>query len=123
MICTTQHQIDHIVVGPTGIFLLETKNWKRSDIGKKSDDLQHQVRRANYALWYYMKDNKWRNKKPGIRNVVVSINGSYPGSKIDRFIDVVNPDRLCGYITTREHTLSEDAINTLLRVIPCSSGS
>ncbi|MDP2797972.1 MAG: nuclease-related domain-containing protein [Methanoregula sp.] len=27
-------QIDHLVIGPTGIILLETKNWKTTDIGK-----------------------------------------------------------------------------------------
>jgi len=32
-------QIDHIVVGPTGLFLVETKNWKFSDIETKSDKL------------------------------------------------------------------------------------
>ncbi len=30
-------QIDHIVVGPTGLFLVETKNWKLSDIETRSD--------------------------------------------------------------------------------------
>jgi len=44
-------QIDHIVIGPTGIFLLETKNWKPSDIGTKSDKLIWQMNRSRFALW------------------------------------------------------------------------
>lgn len=113
-------QIDHIVIGPTGIILLETKNWKTSDIGKKSDDLTHQVQRANYALWYYLKDSYGLfGTAPKIRNVVVSLHGQQPGTRIDKYIDVVTPHQLCGYITSRENTLSEDAIHKLIRLIPC----
>ncbi len=50
-------QIDHIVIGPTGIFLLETKNWKVSDLDVKSDQLIRQVRRQSLALWYFLKDH------------------------------------------------------------------
>ncbi|MDO9036377.1 MAG: hypothetical protein Q7U51_14395, partial [Methanoregula sp.] len=100
--------------------LLETKNWKTSDIGKKSDDLAHQVQRANYALWYYLKDSYGLfGNAPKIRSVVVSLHGQQPGTRIDKYIDVVTPHRLCGYITSRENTLSEDAIHKLIRLIPC----
>jgi hypothetical protein len=113
-------QIDHIVIGPTGIILLETKNWKTSDIGKKSDDLTHQVQRANYALWYYLKDSYGLfGNAPKIRSVVVSLHGQQPGTRIDKYIDVITPHRLCGYITSRENTLSEDAIHKLIQLIPC----
>jgi hypothetical protein len=111
-------QIDHIVVGLTGIFLLETKNWKTSDIGKKADDLKHQVRRASYALWYYLKDD-YRGKMPRVRSVVVSLHGSEPGQRIDKYIDVLSPNRLCRYIMTREQILSEEAVHKLVRRIPC----
>lgn len=111
-------QIDHIVVGPTGIFLLETKKWKISDIGNKSDDLKHQVRRAGYALWYFMKDDYW-GKMPKVWSVVVSMHGSLPDQRIDNYIDVISPHRLCGYIANRERILSEDAIHKLIRIIPC----
>ena len=60
-------QIDHIVVGPTGIILVETKNWKASDIELKSDKLTHQVRRASLALWYYLKHYYHRESSPRSR--------------------------------------------------------
>jgi sulfur relay (sulfurtransferase) DsrC/TusE family protein len=117
-------QIDHLVIGPTGIFLLETKNWKRSDIKIKSDDLKRQVRRANYALWYFLKDHYgFFEKSPKIRNVVVSLHGSEPDMRIDKYIDVISPYRLCGYITARESTLSEVSIHKLIRLIPCREGN
>lgn len=111
-------QIDHIVIGPTGVFLLETKNWKTSDIEKKSDDLKHQVRRAGYALWHYLKDDYWSGM-PKIRSVVVSMHGSQSGQRFDKYIDVVSPHRLCEYIIMRQRILSEDAIHKLIRLIPC----
>jgi hypothetical protein len=43
-------QIDHIVVGPTGIFTLETKNWKPADFELKADKLECQVKRSKLAL-------------------------------------------------------------------------
>ena len=82
-------QIDHVVIGPTGLFLLETKNWTKSNMQNKSDDLIHQVNRANLALWYYLKDNYWRNEMPRIRKVVVSKHGFAPGQKSDPYIDAV----------------------------------
>ena len=113
-------QIDHLVIGPTGLFLLETKNWKRSDIHMKSGDLKRQVRRASYALWYFLKDHYgFFEKSPKIRNVVVSLHGSEPDMRIDKYIDVISPNRLCEYITARECTLSEVSIHKLIRLIPC----
>lgn len=110
-------QIDHIVVGPTGIFLLETKNWKASDIELKSDELKHQVRRSSLALWYYLKDYYRRDERPKIRNVIVSMKVSPSGRKPDKYIDVVTPHQLCGYITTREIALSEDAVKKLVNIL------
>ena len=110
-------QIDHIVVGPTGVFLLETKNWKASDIELKSEKLKYQVRRSNHALWHYIKDYYSWNKSPKIRNVIVSMKGSPSGRKPDKYIDIVIPHRLCGYITARESILSEDAVKRLVDIL------
>ena len=111
-------QIDHIVVGPTGVFFIETKNWKPSDIGVKSDELAFQVRRSNYALWRYLVDYYQKDEMPKIRNIVVSIYGSDGIQKIDPYIDVISPEQLPGYITRRERTISPNAIEKLVSIIP-----
>ena len=116
-------QIDHIVVGPTGIFLIETKNWKPSDIELKSDKLKYQGRRSSLALWYFLKDFYWRNEWPKIRNVIVSMNGSPSGRRPDKYIDIVTPYQLCGYITSRKNALSDDAIHKLVGIISRSQHS
>lgn len=110
-------QIDHIVVGPTGVFLLETKNWKSSDMETKSDKLRYQVRRSSLALWYYLKDNYWGRKQPRVQSVIVSMKGNPTGRKPDKFIDIVTPRRLCPYITEREVVLSGEEIDKLVRLL------
>jgi hypothetical protein len=54
---------------------------------------------------------------PKTRNVVVSIQGSYPYQKLDKYIDVIAPDRLCEYITRRDSKLSTDAVKHLVKII------
>jgi|WetSurMetagenome_2_1015567.scaffolds.fasta_scaffold24985_5 hypothetical protein len=112
-------QIDHVVIGPSGLYLLETKNWKRSNIRNKSDDLSYQVNRANYALWHHLKDHYWKNEMPSIRNVIVSMHGIPYGQKTDPYIAILSPDRLCNYITKPDTRLSEADIHKLIRLIPC----
>jgi len=103
-------QIDHIVLGPTGIFLVETKIWKTSDIEIKSDKLIWQVRRSSLALWYFLKDYYWRGEYPRIRTVIVSMHGFHSGKRLDKYIDVITPHQLCDYITNRKTILSGDAV-------------
>lgn len=107
-------QIDHIVVGPTGVFLLETKNWKSSDIAIKSEKLRYQVNRSGVALWFYLKEFY---QKPDIYKVVVSMKGNRAGRKLDKFIDIIAPRRLCPYITECEVVLSEGEIDRLVRLL------
>jgi hypothetical protein len=79
-------QIDHLVVGPTGIFLIETKKWRRTDIENKRSDLVYQIQRANYALWRYLKYYSHVDCDIRIRSVAVSIHGNSQWQKIDDHI-------------------------------------
>ena len=110
-------QIDHIVVGPTGIFLIETKNWKLSDIDQKFDDLIFQVQRSSYALWRYLVSYYRQNDLPKIRNIVVSMQGSNTGRKLQKFIDIIAPNQLPGYITERESSLTQEDISKIIRIL------
>jgi hypothetical protein len=111
-------QIDHLVVGPTGIFLLETKNWKSSDIEKNSDRLLWQVHRCGFALWSYNLDYyPWYEDRPTIRIVVVSLNSLNTGRKLDSDIDLLPPQQLCDYILGRKATLSETAVKKFIDIV------
>jgi len=111
-------QIDHIVVGPTGIFLLETKNWTAANMAANSDVLIHQVRRSNYALRRFVQQhyNYW--ELPYVRNVVISTNQKTGTiQSLDRYIDISSPNGICNYITRRKPELSKDAVDRFIQVV------
>jgi hypothetical protein len=110
-------QIDHIVAGPTGIFLLETKNWNPSKIEQDSEKLLHQVQRAGLALWYYTKDYYGKKDRPKIWNVVVSLNGSPAGRKLNKYTDVITPYQLCRHIMNRDKTLPDGEVDKFVKII------
>ena len=116
--CIRACRIDHIVAGPTGIFLLETKNWKkRFDAGAGSGNLIHQVRRAGYALWYYTRDY-YREKKdrPHFMSVIVSLEVSTSGRYLDEYIDIITPSQVCSYIQNRPHILPDAAVKEFVGI-------
>ncbi|MDG6251742.1 hypothetical protein, partial [Methanocalculus sp.] len=89
-----------------------------SDIDGKSDKLVYQVRRSSLALWYYLKRFQLRGGTPKIRNTIISIQGWYPNQKMDKYIDIIDPERLCHYILRREHNLSADTVVKLVNILP-----
>lgn len=114
-------QIDPIVIGPTGLFLVGTKNWSGADIELKTGDIKRQVRIATHALWMYMKDEyRFYERNPKIRCVIVSLQGSHPDLKIDKDIDVITLERLPAYIMDREKLLSPMNVERLTHVISFS---
>jgi len=110
-------QIDHIVVGPNGIFLLETKNWKTSDIGKKSDKLIWQMNRSWFALWSFTFEYYTYLERPEIHKVVVSLNIPVADLELDRDIDVVSPKELSGYISRWKPILSDSEITKFVGIV------
>ncbi|TFG09707.1 MAG: NERD domain-containing protein [Promethearchaeota archaeon] len=63
-------KIDHVVVGPTGIFLIETKNWNPQRI-KNTDFTPHmQIDRAGYIFFIHMMD--FFNRKFPVYKIVAT---------------------------------------------------
>ncbi|MBT5736656.1 MAG: hypothetical protein HOI28_07460 [Euryarchaeota archaeon] len=71
-------QIDHLVVSPGGVFILETKNWSQKSI--KSINLRspiEQIQRSSYALFVFMNKNisinthHWGSKQISLKNILV----------------------------------------------------
>lgn len=110
-------QIDHIVVGPTGIFLLETKNWKASDIREKSDRLIWQMNRSRFALWYYTLEYYPYLERPEIHKLLVSLNNPVADLELDRDIDVIPPKELSGYISRWKPVLSDSEIAKFVGIV------
>jgi len=114
-------QIDPVVIGPTGLFLIGTRNWSGADIELKTGDLRRQVKVATHALWVYMKDEyRFYEKNPKIRCVIVSTQGAHGDLRIDKDIDVIRLNRLTEYITGREKILTPMNVERLTHVISFS---
>ena len=78
-------QIDHILVSPSGVFLIETKNWSQRSVDRMEfySPVQ-QVKRTNFVLYKILngelanrrltlKKHNWGKRKIPIRNVIVFI--------------------------------------------------
>lgn len=101
-------QIDHLLISPSGIFLIETKNWSTDSINNL--DLRspvQQILRTNYALfkllsekvsksnWGFAKQN-WGNRKIPIKNIIVFTN-IVPQEQF-QFIKILGIKELLSYI-------------------------
>ena len=101
-------QIDHLLVTPSGIFLIETKNWSEKSLA--SLDLRspvQQVKRTNFALFQILtgdvlndrvnlKKHHWGDRKIPIKNLIVMTN-SKPNEEF-QYVKVLTVSELLGYV-------------------------
>jgi len=100
-------QIDHVLIAPSGVFLIETKNWSQQSLENRSlHSPVHQVKRTNFALYRILNGevptksilNKhhWGERKIPIRNLIVMINHK----PIEEFehVKVLTLNELIGYV-------------------------
>lgn len=101
-------QIDHILVAPSGIFLIETKNWSEKSLGNLSlRSPVQQIRRTSFVLFKLLNDgiskhnlrlgeHHWGNKKIPIKNLIVLINQK-PKEEF-QYVKILTLKELPGYI-------------------------
>lgn len=100
-------QIDHLLIAPSGLYIIETKNWSKQSIANK--DLRSpvkQVLRTSYALFVYLNSdaNKrlglakhhWGSKRISIRNLIVMTN--HKPNEDFQHVKVLSLNNLNGYI-------------------------
>ena len=105
--------LDHLLLGPEGLFLLETKNWSQSTIIKNTLDPYFQVNRMLFLFNKIFPPAYLLNTK--IRAVVVSINN--PILKINNKIDHVMVEDLFSYIHNRGEKLQEKKIQDVFSLL------
>ncbi len=100
-------QIDHVVVGPTGIFAIETKHWSKTTI-EKADFFSpiKQIRRSGFALFRMLNSaihngelsltGTWGDRSVSVRNVLV-LTASYEKKKFQH-VKIIDLSSLNGYI-------------------------
>lgn len=101
-------QIDHLLVTPSGVFLIETKNWSEKSLANL--DLRspvQQIRRTNFALFKTLTEDisngrlilhqhHWGDRKVPIRNLIVLTN-SKPSEEF-QFVKVLTLNELLSYV-------------------------
>jgi hypothetical protein len=98
-------QIDHILIAPSGIFLIETKNWSEHSMNNLNlRSPVEQINRTNFALYYllhkeisrYLPQHHWGNKRIPIRNLIVIINQK-PNEEF-QFVKILTLKELVNYV-------------------------
>jgi len=101
-------QIDHILVGPSGIFLIETKNWSEKSLENLSlRSPVEQIKRSSFALFYLLNNemsnyhlsldkHHWGEKKIPIKNLIVLTNIK-PKAEF-QYVNILTVDELLNYV-------------------------
>jgi hypothetical protein len=117
-------QVDHLVIAPSGIFLIETKNWSQKSI--ESLDLfspVKQVKRASYALFKIINNvdniqlskHHWGEKKVTTRNIILMTN-AIPKEEF-QYVKILSLNRLQGYLTYFKEILSNEETRTIFNYL------
>ena len=116
-------QIDHIVLGPTGIYLIETKNWSKSSTENTNlFSPIKQLQRHNYAMFVLLNQavkrgemghlsNHWGNKKISPKNIIC-MTGHKPQQEF-QYVKILSLGELIRYISYRNQVYSEDEVEDL----------
>jgi len=121
-------QIDHLVVGPSGIYVIETKNWSEAFVKKVFDNGSYtpydQIKRSSYAVYRSLNSLKYGNifqkayysfaKKEIKVKSIIAITGSKIPLQGKGFVEVLFSNQLTGYITKRENILTNEMIENLV---------
>lgn len=100
-------QADHIVVGPGGVFLIETKNWSNKSIQNRDFySPVEQLKRTSYVLFILLNDagnyddsileHHWGSKKVSVRSILLMIN-SKPNQEF-QYVKMLTLNEILGYI-------------------------
>ncbi len=102
-------QIDHVVVGSGGIFLIKTKNWSGKTLRRAGFTPHHQIERAGYI--FYIKIINLFRRRLSIQNIVVTL-GRVPKNK-HQYVQQLSIKELNSYILRKRKRLSLNEINQI----------
>lgn len=122
-------QIDHLLASPSGLFLIETKNWSKQSV--KNLDLRSpvkQIKRTSFALFVLLNSDSglnnlqldshhWGSKKVPIRNIIVMTNAK-PKEEF-KHVKVLSLEELNGYIRYFDPIFSAAEVTSIIEHIKC----
>lgn len=111
-------QMDFVVVGHTGIFVIEVKNWSSEYLNSYDGFSPHeQVDRAGRVLYIYFKKHTFLFK-PRITNVLVPIQRNIKYDEKYKFVLIRNPAGIREFICSDNKTaLLDRKINKLVSLL------
>lgn len=117
--------MDHLVIGPTGIFLIETKNWSQQSIESVSlRSPVEQIRKANKLVYILLRErtkyvrlfhDHWGQKRIQIRNVILMMNHR-PAAEYE-YVKIVLLERINRYIQYFEAQLSAAEVDAITEIL------
>ena len=107
-------QMDVVVVCPTGVFMIEVKNWTDEFVKKQHWKFSpyEQTDRAGRVLWIAMQDILDDCK---ITNVLLSIKGNLPYNNEFKFVNISSLGQISNFITKRQPSLDEDEVKLVVK--------
>jgi len=122
----TGSDLDHVVIGPTGIFVVETKNWSDSITIKNGELLYdgitptrpplEQVKNETQSLRKYLKSETGQDFE--IQPVLCFASNNLPqGEQGSSGVLVCNADRLTGLILSNESTVTAPAQQAIIKTL------
>ncbi len=116
-------QIDHVLLSPCGVFLIETKNWSQDSINNPNlySPVQ-QIKRANLALYKILNrdfsnvkllltKHHWGSRKVPIKNLIVFIKHK-PIEQFE-YVKILTLNELVGYIKYFNRCFSTDEVQSM----------
>lgn len=116
-------QADHVVIGPPGIFNIETKNWSPNSIKSLNmrspvnqikltgKAIYREVNRAIRERQIRVKNHHWGDRSVRVRNILAMV-GAMPHTEF-QYIKMLQVNRLCGYIEYFEQMLNDVEVKAI----------
>lgn len=119
-------QIDHLIVGPSGIYVIETKNWSKAYVKKAfaSDYTPyHQIKRGSYVVYRYLNAGKYGNlfRRIGyrlkgqefkVKSIIAITNSKLPIQK-EGYVKVLFASQLPNYIDNNYKFLPQELVQDI----------
>lgn len=117
-------QVDHVVIGPSGVFIIETKNWSNKSI--QNIDLYspvEQIKRTNYAIFRLLNravehnllpllGHHWGSRKISVNSIILMTNKK-PNLEF-QYVKILPLNNLCQYITRFRPIYADDEVQQLV---------
>lgn len=113
-------QADHIVVGYSGVFLIETKNWSKDSINNSNlYSPIEQVKRSSFGLFCYLNSSNnsflhsnWGKRKIPIKNIVL-MTGAKPKGDF-KHVKILGLNEVCSYIKYFKPIFNQQDVGKIL---------